>query len=293
MTAVPQGESSPGRRVLPPAAFIFHCSRCGSTLLARLFAADPANRVCIEPEVLRNFLKTRGRLQSPEVAREFWALVLQLGADPRAEERRLIVKFHSLAVFQAREIQRVFPEVPCLFLYRDPTEVVASLGRWTPHYLADTNRPALAAALGGTDHATDGYSHDEWLAWYVERCLHSAWEAGDCFADAIDYADFSPRYLEVVNRISATHFSPDDARIAQILSVHSRNIGEAFSRHDDARKVPPGLEPVVARIAGAAYLRWRQRLHLRPRTAPESARIFSTGGPQQPKSIPSGDQLTD
>lgn len=268
MTETPKDDLASGRRVLPPAAFIFHCSRCGSTLLARLFAADPANRVCIEPEVLRNFLKTRGRLHSPDVAREFWALVLRLGADPQAEERRLIVKFHSLAVFQVREIQRVFPEVPCFFLFRDPTEVVASLGRWTPHYLAEANRPALAAALGGAGHATDSYSRDAWLAWYVERCLHAAWEAADGFADAIDYEDFSTRYLEVVNRISATHFSPDDARIAQILSVHSRNVGEAFSLNDDARKVPAGLEPVVARIAGAAYLRWRQRLQLRPRASP-------------------------
>lgn len=275
---MPTADPSPGRRLLPPAAFIFHCGRCGSTLLARLFAADPANRVCIEPEELRNFLqKARGRLQQPEVAREFWALVLALGAQPAVEERRLIVKFHSLAVFHARDIRRIFPDVPFIFLLRDPAEVVASLVRWTPHFLAEANRPALAAALGGASLAVDGWSREEWLAWYVERCLHTAWQAGECFTEAIDYAEFSSRYLDSVNRISATRFSPDDARIAQILSVHSRNIGEVFSASDDARKVPPGLEPVVSGIAGPVYLRWQRKLHRMPHALPQSAMILSEG----------------
>lgn len=261
----PTTESRRERRLLPPAVFIFHCGRCGSTLLARLFAADPANRVCIEPEALRNVLqKWRNEPQRRDVAREFWALLLAQGDAPRPGEQRLIVKFHSLAISLVRDIRRIFPEVTFLFLLRDPTEVVASLLRWTPHFLADDSRPALAAALGGLDRPLTRYSPEEWLAWYVERCLHFAWEGRDCFAEAIDYKDFSTRYLGVVNRISATPFSPDDARIAQTLSVHSRNVGEVFSAANDARKVPPGLDAVVAHIAGSAYLRWRRELEVTP-----------------------------
>src|SRR6185295_8105704 len=41
---------------LPLTGLIFHCSRCGSTLLTRLLEIDPGNRVFIEPRGLREFI---------------------------------------------------------------------------------------------------------------------------------------------------------------------------------------------------------------------------------------------
>lgn len=246
---------------LEPAVYIFHCGRCGSTLLARLFEADPANRVCIEPDALRKFFQVNGHnLDHPGTRRILQTLVRSHGLKPSPGQDRLVLKFHSMAVLFLGGIRACFPEVNFIYVLRDPTEVVASLIGWTPNFLADDNRSKLAATLGGATRNPDEYSRTEWLAWYVDRNLRLAWENRNGFAEVIDYRDYMNRFLLAVNRFSGTAFSVREPAILQTLSVHARNPMERFSRIRDAGKVASGVEQSVLPIAGESYERWRQYL---------------------------------
>ena len=85
---------------------IFHCSRCGSTLLARLLEIDPANRVFLEPQALRQFLHlNRMRLPSPETRRDLRILLQSYGLEPSSGEKRLIFKLNSVAVHSLAAIR--------------------------------------------------------------------------------------------------------------------------------------------------------------------------------------------
>lgn len=119
-------EQHPGLR---PRGFIFHMSRCGSTLMSQLLAASPAHRVISEAGPIDAALRAAdGVTAVSEDTRKGWlqAMVGMLGQLGHAEERRLFIKFDSWHARLLPLIQRAFPGVPWVFMMRDPVEVIVS-----------------------------------------------------------------------------------------------------------------------------------------------------------------------
>ena len=119
------GELPPGLR---PSGFIFHMSRCGSTLCARALAAICENIVISEAIPIRAVLRAPlfGPASSEEVATWLAGMVNALSRPRFPQERRFFVKFMASDALDLPLITRVFPEVPWVFLYRDPIEILAS-----------------------------------------------------------------------------------------------------------------------------------------------------------------------
>ncbi|WP_296272408.1 sulfotransferase family protein [Pseudomonas sp. UBA6323] len=117
--------TSPG---LAPSAFIFHASRCGSTLMAQMLAALEGNIVLSEPPPLDSLLRAH-RLDSRVAPRQSaWlaALLSAYGQRRSGNEQRLFIKLDAWNVFEAPMLLALYPDVPRLFLYRDPLEIVVS-----------------------------------------------------------------------------------------------------------------------------------------------------------------------
>ncbi|CAI8738924.1 sulfotransferase family protein [Pseudomonas soli] len=116
---------SPG---LTPSALVFHASRCGSTLIAQLLASQARNIVLSEPPPLDNLL--RAARQDPSAAA--WqadalrALCSAYGQRRRGDERQLLIKLDAWNIFDASLLTALYPDVPRVFLYRDPLEIVVS-----------------------------------------------------------------------------------------------------------------------------------------------------------------------
>jgi hypothetical protein len=113
---------------VPVAGFIFHMSRCGSTLCAQALASLPDNIVISEAPPIHTLLRAPefGRATRDNVA-EWLSGLLNAFAQPRfADEKRLIIKFSASDAFHLPLIVQTFPEVPWVFLYRDPQEILAS-----------------------------------------------------------------------------------------------------------------------------------------------------------------------
>jgi hypothetical protein len=103
---------------IPPTGFIFHMSRCGSTLVAQMLAASSANVVISEaPPIEAAVREERDLLR--------W-MVTALGRRRWPEERRYFIKFDSWNTLDLAAIKDAFPDVPWIFLYRDPVEVIVS-----------------------------------------------------------------------------------------------------------------------------------------------------------------------
>jgi hypothetical protein len=126
--------SNPG---MPPDGFVFHMSRCGSTLVARLLGALPENRVLSEPTALNAVV--RAALVDGSIPRatllDWLRTVVSLLGRPLDRETRHFIKldcWHALALPLFVE---AFPATPWIFLYRDPAEVLVSQvrapGAWT------------------------------------------------------------------------------------------------------------------------------------------------------------------
>lgn len=114
---------------VPPTGFIFHWSRCGSTLVAQMLAALADSVVVSEAPAIDEVLAVARRV--PGVTHEqrlrwFRGMVRALGRPRRGNERRYFIKFDSWHVLELPLIREAFPDVPWIFLYRDPVEVLVS-----------------------------------------------------------------------------------------------------------------------------------------------------------------------
>ncbi len=116
--------SHPG---LEPSGFVFHMSRCGSTLLSQVLAASPASRVISEPGPLDAALRAGGRpAGDPLRARWLRTMLGMLGQPVSAQEQHYYLKFDSWHSRNMPLIRRCYPQVPWVFLMRDPVEVIVS-----------------------------------------------------------------------------------------------------------------------------------------------------------------------
>jgi hypothetical protein len=117
---------------IAPAGFIFHMSRCGSTLIAQMLARLSHTIVLSEPQPVDALLRLRRRGVDDDTLIAWLRAMIGALAQPRRGEQRLFVKFHAWHVLELPFIARAFPSVPWVFVFREPRAVlrsqIASLG---------------------------------------------------------------------------------------------------------------------------------------------------------------------
>jgi hypothetical protein len=112
---------SPG---LTPSAFIFHASRCGSTLVSQMLAQLDNHIVISEPPPLDALL--RSDLPAVERRAAIEGLLSAYGQCRCGVEQRLVIKLDAWNIGELPLLRECFPETPWLFLYRDPLEIAVS-----------------------------------------------------------------------------------------------------------------------------------------------------------------------
>jgi hypothetical protein len=127
-------EAHPGA---PLGGIIFHMSRCGSTLLCRQLMALERNIVASEPAPVDGVLRASMHIPGlPHEVQVRWlrAMVAAIG-QPRNGEQAFYLKTDCWHVRHADLLREAFPNIPRIFLYRDPVEVMVSQRRmpavWT------------------------------------------------------------------------------------------------------------------------------------------------------------------
>ena len=112
-----------------PTAFIFHVSRCGSTLLSQLLGLNKKNIVLAEVPVFDQILQIpykTATITMEAVENALSASIRLLSQKRTGEETSLFIKLDSWHFFFYDAIRKLYPEVPIILLYRTPEEVVHS-----------------------------------------------------------------------------------------------------------------------------------------------------------------------
>lgn len=187
---------------LDPAGFIFHMSRCGSTLVSQMLAAAPENIVISEAGPIDFVL----RAQSPgavlsEAQRIQWlrGVVSALARPQGLRDKHCFIKFDAWHVLQLPLIRSAFPAVPWIFLYRDPAEVMVSHRREPG---GQTVPGVLHPQLFGLDTISVGMiPPDEYCARVLGKILESALaHAGEQHSRLVNYKQlpnaFAPGLLD-------------------------------------------------------------------------------------------------
>ncbi len=117
---------SPG---ITPTGFIFHVSRCGSTLVSNLLGNLPSALKISEASPLDSVIRIKERFPGISEAEHLALLRALVGAlDQRRTEdqTRLFIKFDAWNTHHLPLLRAAFPEVPWVFVYRNPVEVLVS-----------------------------------------------------------------------------------------------------------------------------------------------------------------------
>src|SRR5581483_4874916 len=140
---------------VPPSAFIFHVSRCGSTLAAQLLALDRTNIVLSEVPFFDALL--RGK----DIPALLLPAAMAFYAPVKNYRRRLFIKTDSWHVFFYKQLRALYPQTPFILLYRRPDEVMRSQQkRRGLHAIPGVIEPAL---FGFDEHEIMHMNQDEYL----------------------------------------------------------------------------------------------------------------------------------
>lgn len=207
---------------LAPSGFIFHMSRVGSTLLANALKADARNLVIAEPTPINQLLRSPFRHAAAAQWRGWLvALVAALGQPRHAAQTRYFVKFTSHNILRIDLIREAFPEVPWLFLYRDPVEVmVSNLARppgW--HQLYDDPQ-AAQNVFGIAPEQLRGMSREQFYAEVLRSFCEAALTAASAGA-LVNYTQVTPDSIGAI----AAHFglAAGDQDLESMRAVFQRD----------------------------------------------------------------------
>ena len=124
--------SSKGPKVLNVTAVAFHESRCGSTLVANnMIAMDPKkHRVYSEsPPPAQAFGICGDAFTSctlEQAVSIFKDTLYMMSRTDDHKEERVFFKFQSITSKKIKVFQLAFPEVPWMYVYREPVQVMMS-----------------------------------------------------------------------------------------------------------------------------------------------------------------------
>jgi hypothetical protein len=244
------GAAQPG---IAPTAFIFHSSRCGSTLLARMAAALPGTVVISEAPPVDHILRAR----APEETRIGWfrALLSALGQPRRGDERHLFVKFDAWHVMDLTLVLRAFPQVPCVFLYREPAALIASQLRMPGiHILPGMLDPSL---IGLDLPGVLGLDRDE----YTGRILAAVFAAALAHAatgrvSLMNYVQLpSAASSQVLAWCGLTGSGDARERLQRVARFDAKTPSLPFDATDVSARPPPNQQAIdmAARFVDSYY----------------------------------------
>ncbi|WP_168204252.1 sulfotransferase [Aliikangiella coralliicola] len=150
----------------PIAGLIFHSSRCGSTLLCNLLDTLPDCYVIRESEVLNKLLLDK---EITEFQRKqlFLTVVSAYSRYANYMGKRCVIKFTSYCSLYLPYIQKWLPNIPWLYLYRDPVAIVNSLKRKTAGWL----RPDFIRELTGWEEHDTALSASSLATKVIDLCF--------------------------------------------------------------------------------------------------------------------------
>lgn len=233
---------------LGPSGFIFHLSRCGSTLVTQMLGALPAVVALSEPGPLDTLLRLRW--QRPDVSEEdqlgwLLAMVSILTRRRRPEQGHAVVKFDAWATLALPLILRAFPETPWIFIARDPVEVLVSQVASRAYHMVPGALPPEVLGLPASE--VLGLPDEEYLAAVLAAICRAALESGGRARSLfVDYRQLPG----AVPSLIAPHFGIDPgpdglAAMAAAAGRNAKNPSAGFEP-DSASKQAQASEQVRA-----------------------------------------------
>jgi hypothetical protein len=243
-------EAWAAHRARDPDGLVLHLSRCGSTLVAGALRARSRTFVLAEPGPLEPVLAS-----SPDPVRDLRALVRAMA--PEDPDAAYVLKLDAWATLDLPVLRAAFPDVPWVFVCREPAEVVVSHhGHRGWHVIPGTLAPERLGIAADTLASLD---LDSYAAAVLGRILASAAEgvrAADGRALVVDHTELpEPGVTRIAAHLGLGLVEEDRAAMAATFDLHAKNpaLPYADDRSVKQAAVTPGLRAAVDVWATPAY----------------------------------------
>ncbi|ASU34278.1 sulfotransferase family protein [Mucilaginibacter xinganensis] len=240
-----------GLKEVVPAAFIFHISRCGSTLVSQLLSTMEQNTVLSEVPFFDDILRlpfkepnfTEAEINNLLVS-AFKYYARETAGAVTLQKKDLFIKADSWHIFFYRQLRLLYPGVPFILLYRRPDEVFRS----------HSKLPGMQAVPGMIEPQLFGFKPEEIghdssiylanvLTSYLQKYLEIA--ANDERCMLINYNE-GP--MEMIKRVASFSNITISAQALELMEqrshYHSKKPGEHF-RKEAMADIPAHLEKAM------------------------------------------------
>jgi hypothetical protein len=236
-------EQHPG---IAPSGFIFHLSRCGSTLVGRALASMPGGRVLSEPLPLDQMMRAMSdRPFDEQVLAARW--MLQALAPVKSDDvRHLVVKLDCWHIPFFPVLRAAFPDVPWIFLSREPAEVMVSHDRQYGAQMIPGALPNAQLQVPAGEHSLIEHGAHV-LAGFLRSAVQYHHDGGLL----VDYTELPDA---LATRI-APHFGLDGVVPESVFAVHSKNPAMPFAPDSASKRSVASEETIEAcdRIIGTYH----------------------------------------
>ena len=252
---------------VPPTGFIFHSSRCGSTLVANACRAINNSITLSEPPALDKLVArlttdaTNHDTKSAIYSALIRALVHVLGQRRIGTERHLFIKFACCSFSQIDRIRRIWPNVPWLFLYRDPIETIVSNVTSVPPWLVDDDRRVLASITNAAATEVAAMSLEELCARTIGSLYSTAHRLANDGGMLLNYSQLSvPVISSVLKFFNVSPSSEELEAIARVSMIYSKEASSTRAFISDADAKLRQASTLVREVAAAWAIEPYRRL---------------------------------
>src|SRR6185503_14758650 len=218
----------------------FHSSRCGSTLVANACRAISDSIVLSEANAIDKLIARFITDVDNPIKESLYSVFLRgvvhaLAQRRTGNERHLFIKFACCSFAQLERVKRIWPDVPWLFLYRDPVETIVSNMKDVPPWLIDNDRRVLASIVDASPAAVAAMSLEELCARTIGSLYSTAFNLANGNSMLLNYKQLSvPVIASVLSFFKVSLSSEELETIARTCRVYSKEASGMRAFVDDA-----------------------------------------------------------
>lgn len=233
-----------------PSAFIFHVSRCGSTLLSQLLSLNERHIMLSEVPLLDSLLRLTDTIRQSSAHQQeqaFQAALRLLSHKRTGLETHVFIKTDSWHVLGYDTLRRLYPTTPFILLYRSPDAVLRS----------QQKQRGIQAVPGLISPEFMGFSPDQLTSMdldsYMTKVLERYFEAFLAIAERdanyllLNYqADGMAMMQELIRFLNLPVTKEDYAAMAQRCSYHGKYPGQSFQKESSQLNQPDYLSRALS-----------------------------------------------
>lgn len=219
--------------------FIFHMSRCGSTLLTRMLSSNRKFFVLSEPPIINILLNPALKLPAPYD--RFSLLRAAIGAMSKCAPKEcesVFVKFRSWNVLYLNDITEQFPHARWMFVHRHGLEVLSSVLKKPPGWLRSRRSYSkyFAPFLNVSEDILYSIGDDEFASRLLGAFCHTAASSCSPHGSYLDYKKWRENFFHLLRTLWDINLSDTEKQAMFAVSrLYSKDVSGTVQFESDSK----------------------------------------------------------